>query len=520
MNDGVESRIDSAAALLKEGNLTAAHFSIKKVLRREPDNPAALIILAELLLRNDRQLESVAVIDKLFDKHPDAFAVDLQVHLGNVCFENELFNRAVQLYEWVKDKGQAEVLTLYRLGMALRRIGELERAEQNLAECVRLRPEVSASYLQLGHIHKARGDIGQAESYYKQQIEHSADDKGIGYWSLADLKSYKFSDHDISSMKKVLARQREDLDRASALYFALGAAAEQAEDYSEALANYGHGNRIQARLKPFHVEKYTQLVNELEGVAGEPDRKPLDSNLIPIFVVGLPRSGTTLIEQILSAHSRVQATDELPFMERIALDLEMNGGYAKRLAVMSMDECKMLRDQYLSGANAYFKSHSQYFIDKYPGNFLHIGLIKRIMPESIIIDSRRDPRDNAISAYRQLFSAGNEFSASFDGIIQYYQHYLRLMNHWQSVYPGQVKVVRYEQLVTVPDTEIQSLLEFCALPNEPGCFEFYNSQRAVMTPSVSQVTRPMYTSSIGQWRNYEEFARDDMLRLGDLLQVT
>ena len=180
----------------------------------------------------------------------------------------------------------------------------------------------------------------------------------------------------------------------------------------------------------------------------------------------------------------------------------------------------MWRGQYLRGADAYLKQDSHYFIDKFPGNFLHIGLIKRILPESIIIDSRRDPRDNAISAYRQLFNVGNEFSASFDGIVQYYQQYLRLMNHWQSVYPQQIKVVRYEQLVGAPDTEIQSLLEFCALPNESGCFEFYNNKRAVMTPSVSQVTRPMYTSSIGQWRHYEEFAGDDMLRLGNLLEAT
>lgn len=321
-------------------------------------------------------------------------------------------------------------------------------------------------------------------------------------------------------MQKAVEQNREDLPQTSALYFALGNAAEQKQDYSAALASFDKGNSIQARLKPFRQDKYIQLATDLTGVTGEACRERSDDHITPVFIVGLPRSGTTLIEQILSAHSRVQATDELPFLERIALHMEMHGGYAKRLLSLSAAESKEFRQQYMSGADAYLKQDSDYFIDKYPGNFLHIGLIKRILPESIIIDSRRDPRDNAISAYRQLFNAGNEFSASFEGIVQYYQQYLRLINHWQSAYPGQIKVVQYEQLVIAPDREIQSLLEFCGLENEPGCFEFYNNKRAVMTPSVNQVAQPMYTSSIGQWRHYEEFARDDMLRLGNLLEAT
>lgn len=520
MNNSVQTRIDSAAASLKEGNLTSAYFAIKKLLRREPGNVAALIIHADILLRSGKQFESVGVIDKLFEMEPAGFEGKLQVQLGNLCFENELFSKASQLYEWVKDKDQADVLTLYRLGIALRRIGELERAEQNLVECIRLRPGVAATYLQLGHIFKARGDSNLAEDYYKQHIEHSATDKGIGYWSLADLKSYKFSDDEISAMQKTVEQNSENLQQTSALYFALGHAAEQKQDYPNALANYDKGNSIQARLKPFHQGKYIQLVTDLTGVTGEAYKEWSDDHITPIFIVGLPRSGTTLIEQILSAHSRVQATDELPFLERIALHMEMNGGYANRLLSLSTDESKEFRQQYMSGADVYLKQDSDYFIDKYPGNFLHIGLIKRILPESIIIDARRDPRDNAVSAYRQLFNAGNEFSASFDGIVQYYQQYLQLINHWQTVYPGQIKIVQYEQLVTAPDREIHSLLEFCGLENESGCFQFYNNKRAVMTPSVNQVVQPMYTSSIGQWRHYEEIAGDDMLRLFNLLEAT
>jgi hypothetical protein len=238
------------------------------------------------------------------------------------------------------------------------------------------------------------------------------------------------------------------------------------------------------------------------------------------LIVGLPRSGTTLTEQILSSHSRVQATDELPLLEDMALRMNISGGYLKRLSSMTEDEKKGLRQQYISGASAYFKQDSDFFIDKNPKNFLHIGLAKRIMPETVVIDVRRDPRDVAISAYRQLFNFTNEFASSFDGIYEYYKGYLEMIDHWRSVYPNQIKTVNYEELVSSADEQIEALLSFCGLESEPACFEFYNQKRAVMTPSVGQVSKPMYTSSVGQWRHYEKFARDGMSRLGSLLATT
>ena len=195
----------------------------------------------------------------------------------------------------------------------------------------------------------------------------------------------------------------------------------------------------------------------------------------------------------------------------------MNGGYPSRLAALTEDERQFFAHQYVTGARDYLQQDSDYFIDKYPGNFLHIGLVKRILPESIIIDARRDPRDIAISAYRQLFNVRNEFSATFDGIYEYYKGYLAMMEHWQSAYPNQIKTLHYEQLVSSPDEEIQALLDFCGLQSEPGCFEFYKQKRAVTTPSANQVSQPMYSSSIGQWRHYEEFAGDSMSRLQSLL---
>ncbi len=517
MNDSVQSHIDNATALLDKDQFTPAYFEIKKALRKEPQNIAALIVHAQIQLRSGKQTDSVDTINRIFEFEPASFNSTLQMQLADLCFENELFFLAAKLYEWVRAKKRATVLSLYRSGISMRRLGSMRTAEQRFLECIELRPEVAATYLQMGHVYKATGHASRAELCYKKYIDLSATEKGTGYWSLADLKSHTFSDKEVADMQRELELMQKNPPQSSALNFALGHAAEKKENYSEALEYYNEGNAIQARLKPFKPKQFDQIISELKTVKSEETRARNNEKPIPILVVGLPRSGTTLIEQILSAHSQVQATDELPFLERMALYLEMNGGYSKRLAVVSEAERKLMRQQYLNGVDPYLQGESDYFIDKYPGNFLHIGLIKRFMPEAIIIDTRRDPRDNAISAYRQLFVSRGEFSTSFKDIYTYYRGYLELIDHWRSEYPEQIKTVHYEQLVTSPDEEIAALLDFCGLESEAACFEFYKQKRAVLTPSVSGVTQPMYTSSIGQWRHFEEYLEDDMQRLASLI---
>jgi hypothetical protein len=338
---------------------------------------------------------------------------------------------------------------------------------------------------------------GAAENY-KKYIEFSPNGKGTGYWFLADLKSYTLDDSEIAEIKREVKSRQEDLPQLSALKFALGRAAEKNNDYSVAMRYYNEGNAIQARLKPFNVELYRRIFSGIQTVHADEKPTRSDEKPVAILVVGLPRSGTTLTEQILSSHSRVQATDELTLLDDMALRMNRSGGYLKRLLSMTEDEKKGLRQQYVNGASAYLRQDSDFFIDKNPKNFLHIGLVKRIMPETVVIDVRRDPRDVAISAYRQLFNFTNEFSTSFEGIYEYYKGYLEMIDHWQSVYPNQIKTVNYEELVSSPDEQIEALLSFCGLESEQACFEFYDQKRTVMTPSVGQVSMPMYTSSVGQ----------------------
>ncbi|RLA27039.1 MAG: hypothetical protein DRR15_18985 [Gammaproteobacteria bacterium] len=520
MNENLKTRIDKAESLLQQGHLTSAHFVLKKVLRKEPDNVYALILSAEHRLRNRKRTECVDFINKLFDMEPENFGGALQKRLGHVCFDSDLYAKALQLFKWARLEEIQDDLSLFQLGISHFRVLEMQDAEQRLMECVNSRPKFAGAYLQLGHVYKAMGNRKDAADNYKKYIEFSPNTKGTGYWCLADLKSYTFDDDDIAEIKCEMESRKEDLPQLSMLNFALGWAAEKNKNYSEAMRCYDEGNAIHARLKPFNAEQYRGIISDIRTVGAEEKPSRSDEKPVAILVVGLPRSGTTLIEQILSSHSRVQATDELPLLEAMAAQMELGGGYHKRLSSMTENERKDLRQQYISGASTYFKQDGDFFVDKYPRNFLHIGLAKRIMPETVVIDVRRDPRDLAISAYRQFFNFTFEFASSFDGIYEYYKGYLEMIDHWRCVYPGQIKTVNYEELVSSADEQIEALLSFCGLESEPACFEFYNQKRAVMTPSVGQVSKPMYTSSVGQWRHYEEFAPDGMSRLGSLLATT
>jgi len=517
VNEVLKVRIEKAESLLQQGRLPSALFALNKVLRKDPDNVHALVLSAEHRFRDRKKTESVDLINKLFDMEPEHFGGELQKRLGHVCFENDLHVKASQLLEWARLVGIQDDLSLFQLGILNFHLLNTQAAEQRLMECVKSSPEFAAAYLELGNVCKAMGNSKGAAENYKKYIELSPDEKGSGYWYLADLGSYTFDDDDIAEIRREIESRQEDLPQLSALQFALGRVAEKNKDYAEAMRYYDDGNAIQARLKPFDVERYRRVVSGIQTVYADEKPTRSDKRPVAIMLVGLPRSGSTLIEQILSSHSRVQATDELRLLDNIASRMNSNGDYLKRLSSLTEDEKKILRQEYVSGACAYLRQDSDFFIDKNPRNFLQVGLAKRIMPEAVVIDMRRDPRDVAVSAYRQLFNLTYEFSTSFDGIYEYYKGYLKLIDHWRSVYPNQIKTVNYEELVSSPAEQIEALLSFCGLESEPACFEFYKQKRAVMTPSVGQVSKPMYTSSIGQWRHYEEYARDGMSRLESLL---
>jgi hypothetical protein len=307
----------------------------------------------------------------------------------------------------------------------------------------------------------------------------------------------------IAEMQGHLRQCARNRPEVSIMHFALAIAAEQRQDFTEALRHFQAANEIQSKIRPFRAEAYTHLLNSIQAAKLSPSTELKKSHARPLFIVGLPRSGTTLVEQILAAHSKVVATDELPYMERIGFELERAGGYGNRLSTMTDDEKSRYRAQYLNEVARHTGTKAHHFIDKNPNNFIHIGLIRVLFPEALIINLFRDLRDNAISLYRQLFSVGHDYAASFTGIETYISGHLTIMKHWQALYPDVIRTQSYEDLVNDPDVQIKDLLDFCQLAPEPACFEFYKSKQAVLTPSASQVSVPMYTSSIGRWLVYK-----------------
>lgn len=441
----------------------------------------------------------------------------LRVYLADLCLQCEMYFDAAGIYEEQWPRNPDDPSTRYKAGTAAYRIGKLDAARDHFLKCVEVRPDTAASYLQLGHVYRAQRRFADATQAYLDYIARSQDARGHGYWSLVDLRNYAFDDEEVDEMRRHLERCPPDSGEASLMQFALGNIAERRQSYDEALRHYRTANNIQRQLRPFRHAAYQGLVDGLLNAELQPAASGAALSGKPIFIVGLPRSGTTLVEQILAAHSLVEATDELPYIERIAYRLERSGGYGTSLATMDEATRNEYRASYLADARRYLAREHGHFVDKNPNNFLHIGLIRTLFPEALIINVRRDLRDNALSMYRQFFNVGHDHSASFTDMAIFFDGYLRLMHHWLRHYPESIRVQGYEDLVQDPHEQIPDLLRFCGLPHEEGCVEFHRSKAAVMTPSAAQVSQPMYTSSIGCRKHFEKALEAEFEQL-DVLQ--
>lgn len=388
----------------------------------------------------------------------------------------------------------------YKKALVATKAGKIELAERLFAQCDATRFPFLA--LNLGHIYKAKGLSANAAECYLAFIADNAEQVGVGYWSLADLKDFTFTKQLIAQMELLLENEKLSIGNQALLQFALGRAYEQAKNFALSFERMAKANQIMAQYRPFHRELFVQLIRNQVGCSQLPNRTS-NEKVTPIFIVGMPRSGTTLTEQILSAHSLVESTDELPFIERIALSLEGPLGYAKNLSGLEEPQLTSLAESYLQQVDHYFERTPKYFIDKNPNNFLHIGLIKSLFPNAKIINVVRSPLDNAMGVYKQYFSAGHNYSYSLADIAFYWQGYLTLMQHWSALYGDDIYHLSYEGLVKENQYEITQLLNYCGLEIEPECFTFYKSKRAVLTPSVSQVRQPINNKAVGSWKRFQ-----------------
>ncbi|MDE2262711.1 MAG: sulfotransferase, partial [Gammaproteobacteria bacterium] len=348
---------------------------------------------------------------------------------------------------------------------------------------------------------------------------------GDAYWSLANLKTYRFSDEELAAMRAAEAAPRTALEDRFHLCFALGKGLEDRGEYAESFSYYERGNALkkgECRYRPEFIERNTRLQIEVCTPELFAARRGWGaSSDAPIFIVGLPRAGSTLIEQILASHSRVEGTMELSDIARLAQSLQDRRTAGDRprypgvLAELPAEDLRRFGERYLTDTLLY-RSGKPRFIDKMPNNFRHIGLMHLILPNARIIDARRGAMACCFSNFKQLFASGQQFTYSFEDIARYYRTYVELMAHWDRVLPGKVLRVQHEELVADFEPQVRRILDFCGLDFEPGCLEFHKTSRRVHTASSEQVRRPINTEGLEQWRHFEPWLGPLAQALGDL----
>ncbi len=410
------------------------------------------------------------------------------------------------------------------LGNACTRMMRQPEALAAFEEAARLNPDEVRLRLSIGHLHKTLGNRAECERAYKACL---ARDPKLGevYWSLADLKTYAFSDAEVAAIRSLLQGDGGDDTDQAHLHFALGRALEHRKDYVTAFDHYAQGNRRRRKTVAFDIrvfESKTQRVRECYDAAFFDARAGAGADeRAPIFIVGLPRSGSTLVEQILASHSNVEGTFELPNVLTIVREFdhanEEHDAYPEVVRDVPREAFAQLGRRYLE-ETAPLRSGRQRFIDKMPNNFSHVGLIHCLLPNAAIIDVRRHPMDACFSTYKQHFAEGQSFSYDLEDLGRYYRCYLGLMDHWDEVLPGRVLHVQYEHLVRDPETHIRRLLAHCGLEFEHACLAFHETKRPVRTASAEQVRQPMYATGVGYWRNFEPQLEPLRRALGDCLR--
>ncbi|HUY83591.1 MAG TPA: sulfotransferase, partial [Steroidobacteraceae bacterium] len=373
-------------------------------------------------------------------------------------------------------------------------------------------PPLADLHLAFGHALKTLGRASEAVASYRAAASAP---RAIGeaFWALADLKSYRFTDTELEQMRRELERADGSFTAQYHLCFALGKALEDRREWGESFAYYERGNRLkrsQTGYRPERIEKTAAELTALctrEFFAARPGYG--NGSTAPIFVVGLPRSGSTLVEQILASHSEVDGTLELPHVLRLVQDLaatsdgSAGGGtaYPAVLAQLNGTACRRHGERLLAETQPY-RGDRRYYVDKMPNNFLHLGLIHLILPNARIIDVRRGPMAACFAIYKQLFAAGQEFAYDFADIARYYRMYEALMAHWDEALPGKVLRVEYERLVDDLPGTVRTMLGFCGLEYQAACLEFQTTPRPVHSASAEQVRQPLHRNGIDHWRHY------------------
>ena len=495
-----------AGSLFSDGDLSGAEKLLREYLRNAT-HAEALRLLGRIQHQRKLLDDAEQLLEAARRFAPNYRAA--QLDFVRVLIDRQKYEKAREEIKASLESVDKDYLLLYAAACA--GLGQHEPAIAAYRQLIADSPESPELRLALGHSLRSDGRQKEAvESYHRAAALRPS--FGDAWWSLANLRTYRFSDDEIARMRaEEAAPAAHQIDHYH-LCFALGKACEDQHNYAESWKFYERGNRLkraEIRYDPEISEANARRQIEVCTAQFFADRACVGAqDRDPIFIVGLPRSGSTLVEQILASHSEVEGTHELYEIERMLHGLQRHpsdpGGtcYPDTLAELAPDELSSLGERYLRDTRAY-RTARPFFIDKMPNNFRHIGLIHLMLPNARIIDVRREPMACCFSNLKQLFASGQEFTYSIEDIARYYGTYVELMRHWDAVLPGCVLRVRYEDVVDDLERNVRRMLEFCGLEFEPACIEFHRTERSVSTASSEQVRQPIFREGLFQWRNYE-----------------
>ncbi|HEU0098856.1 MAG TPA: sulfotransferase [Allosphingosinicella sp.] len=515
-----------AALALVEGRLAVAEGLLRSHLRQRPTDIAAIRMMAELAGRLGRYADSETLLRRALELAPGFTAA--RANLATILYRQNRPAEAIAILDALLDDQPGNPSHQNLKAAALGRIGGFEEALNIYRQVLDRLPDQAKVWMSYGHVLKTVGRLDEGVAAYRRAIG-LAPALGEAWWSLANLKTVRLGADDIEAMTAALSAPGLSREDHFHLHFALGKANDDAGLAERAFHHYAEGNRLRRSLIGYDPDETSRAVDRSIALftpdffAGRegwgcpaPD---------PIFILGMPRSGSTLLEQILASHPEVEGTMELPDIPALARRLggrtrkSGESAYPEMLAALGPDEVRALGEEYLERARIHRKTDRPRFIDKLPNNWAHVGLIRLILPGARIVDARRHPLDCCFSNFRQHYARGQAFSYSLPDMGLYYADYVRLMAHFDRALPGRIHRVVHERLIDGPELEIRALLDALGLPFDPACLSFHENKRAVRTASSEQVRRPINRDGMDQWRAYEQWLGPLKEALGPVLDA-
>ncbi len=512
------------AELMKAGRFEEAAEIFQNALRQNPDNVDAMRYLAVAWWQNqEKHDDAEALLRRATELAPD-FTAAWQ-NLGGVLITQGKHVDAIDCFRKATKLEPKNPAAWGGLGNACGLAGYADRSAAAYARCVELDPESPGMQMGYAHVLKTLGDQEAALRAYRAAIRIKPD-FGEVYWSMANLKVFKFEKKEVDDMEARLEESGLTESSETHFRFALGKAYEDRQDFDSAWHHYHNGNQLQRtqvyhdpqEMKIRHDEIYEVFSRDfLAEQSGHGYEAP-----DPILIVGLPRSGSTLVEQILASHSQVEGTAELPQLSKIATSVGRyradNVRYPVAAKELTQKDWRGYGKQYIEETRRFREEGTPFFTDKLPNNFPQIGFLHLILPNAKVINTRRHPLDSLLGAYKQLFGKGQNWTYDIEDLADYYRCYIEMMNHWHEVLPGKVLDVHYEDTVTDLEGQVRRILDHCGLPFEEACVNYHENPRPVRTASSEQVRQPIYTGALGRWRKYDAHLGFWKEKLADIIE--